>query len=131
MMSGWSKIQSDFNFKLMKILVLGLSLSSILLFQSCHCCQKPCDKTNENKVAIGNTIGKVSAQYKSSGCSSIIITKAEDGTEIFLLPKDKLSDEFDKEGLEILFNYKLLKMPTPEGCSKALPAEITDITIKK
>lgn len=77
------------------------------------------------------TLGKVSHQYRATGCSSVIEIKLE-GDEIqTLIPKDKLAKEFDVDGTEIYFNFLLLRMPQPEGCSTGQPAEITDIVKKK
>lgn len=77
------------------------------------------------------TIGKVSHQYRSTGCATVIIIKLE-GQEnpLTLIPKDKLSSEFDVDGMELSFNYHTLKMPQPAGCNVGIPAELTEITKK-
>jgi hypothetical protein len=54
----------------------------------------------------------------------------KDGTEVTLIPKDKLASEYDMDGLEITFNYHPLKMPNPAGCTVGMPAEITDLSKK-
>ncbi|MCW3105058.1 MAG: hypothetical protein JWO09_3498 [Bacteroidetes bacterium] len=54
----------------------------------------------------------------------------KDGTEMTLIPKDKLASEYDVDGLEIAFNYHPLKMPNPAGCTVGMPAEITDLSKK-
>jgi hypothetical protein len=77
----------------------------------------------------GSTTGKVSHQYRSTGCATVIVF-TKDGTEMTLIPKDKLAAELDADGLEITFNYHLLKMPNPAGCSVGMPAEITDAAKK-
>lgn len=80
-------------------------------------------------AATGNTTGKVSHKYRSTGCATVIVFM-QDGTETTLIPKDKLAKEFDVDGLEILFNYRTLKMMNPEGCTTGMPAEITGISKK-
>lgn len=77
----------------------------------------------------GNTSGKVSHQYRATGCATVIVFNNE-GTEMTLIPKDKLPVEFDVDKLEIKFNYHTLKMANPEGCNAGIPAEITDISKK-
>ena len=74
----------------------------------------------------GETIGKVSHKYKSTGCSTVILVN-KDGTEVTLIPKDKMPSDLDVDGLEIKFNYRVLRMPQPEGCTVGQPAEITDL----
>jgi|GEM_PF-713908 len=80
-------------------------------------------------TATGTTTGKVSHKYRAAGCSTVIVF-TKDGTEMTLIPKDKLSSEFDVDGLEIAFNYRPLKMPNPAGCTAGMPAEITDLSKK-
>jgi len=83
--------------------------------------------TTENK-----TLGKVSHRYRASGCNTVIEVKLEGEGEIqTLIPKDKLSKEIDVDGTEIYFNFLVLRMPQPAGCSVGQPAEITDIVVKK
>lgn len=77
----------------------------------------------------GNTSGKVSHQYRTTGCATVIVFTNE-GTEMTLIPKDKLPAEFDIDKLEIKFNYHTLKMANPAGCNVGIPAEITDISKK-
>ena len=76
------------------------------------------------------TSGKVSHQYKATGCATVIIIKNGDEL-ITIIPKDKLSDNFDVDGLEISFDYRPLKMHNPEGCNAGFPAEVTNIKLKK
>jgi hypothetical protein len=77
----------------------------------------------------GNTTGKVSHQYRAGGCATVIVFNNE-GTEMTLIPKDKLPAEFDVNMMEIKFNYHTLKMANPAGCNVGIPAEITEITKK-
>jgi hypothetical protein len=59
-----------------------------------------------------------------------VIIFTQDGSEVTLIPKDKLAKEFDVDGLEVQFNYHALKMPQPEGCTVGMPAEISELTKK-
>jgi hypothetical protein len=82
-------------------------------------------------VPAGTTLGKVSHQYRETGCSTVILVNSENQDKpLTLIPRDTLSPEFDIDGLEILFNYRTLKMPNPKGCTVGIPAEITDISKK-
>jgi hypothetical protein len=76
------------------------------------------------------TVGKVSHQFRSSGCSTVILVKNinEEDTLIFI-PRLKL-DKFDVDGLEISFNYRRLRMPNPQGCEKGFVVELSEITKK-
>lgn len=76
------------------------------------------------------TLGKVSHRYRTMGCNTVIEVKLE-GDEIqTLIPKDKLAQEFDIDGTEIYFNFLVLRMPQPEGCTLGQPAEITEIVLR-
>ena len=80
--------------------------------------------------ASDQTRGKVSHQYRSTGCSTVIIVKS--GQEVItLIPKDKLPEQFDKDGLEIRFDYLPLKMHNPAGCNTGFPATISNIKAAK
>jgi hypothetical protein len=70
--------------------------------------------------------GTVSHKYKST-CRSVIITTGDDGAEMILIPKDELGT-FDVDGKKIKFNYQLLRMPMPEGCTTGKMAAITNIS---
>jgi thioredoxin-related protein len=74
--------------------------------------------------------GKVSHQYRATGCPTVIVF-TKDGSEITLIPKDKIPAEFDVDGMEVKFNYHSLKMANPVGCTVGMPAEITDISKAK
>lgn len=77
------------------------------------------------------TIGKVSHQYRSGGCATVITIKEADKENIItLIPSMPLAKEFDVDGLTIKFNYQPLKMRNPDGCSVGIPAEITNISKK-
>lgn len=103
--------------------------STILLFVlSLFSCKT--NKNSSDTTAVGKYSGYISFVYKKEGCSAVIITKTEDGKELTLIPKDKLSNDFDVDNLKITFNYRTLRMPTPEGCM-GIPAEITDLAKTK
>jgi hypothetical protein len=73
------------------------------------------------------TRGKVSLELKKDGCNALVIAQTEDGEEIVLIPKTSLG-LFEEDGKKIKFHYRVLRMPQPAGCSKGMPAELTDIT---
>jgi hypothetical protein len=109
----------------MRIIIIALTF--ILAF-SIGCKTKQPSGCCIHAPAVGTTTGTVSHQYKTTGCGTVIIvTPADGGTTMTLIPKDKLDKAFDKDGLIITFNYSLLKMPTREGCTTGNMAEITDI----
>lgn len=91
----------------------------------------PATPTSEQPIVTGTTLGKVSHQYRATGCATVVLVKLEGEENLLtLIPKDKLSSSFDVDGLEISFNYLPLKMPQPAGCSIGIPAELTDISKK-
>jgi hypothetical protein len=73
------------------------------------------------------TRGKVSLELKKNGCVALVIAQTEDGEEIILIPKSPLGS-FEVEGKKIKFHYRLLRMPQPVGCTKGVPAELSDVT---
>lgn len=80
-------------------------------------------------AVVATTMGKVSHEFRPQGCETVIRVAPTDGQEeIVLIPKDKLSKQFDVHGMQIMFNYVTLRMPQPRGCSTGMPAEITDIS---
>ena len=74
------------------------------------------------------TKGIVSHQFQSAGCQTIVICKKESDT-LFLIPMTPL-DKFDVDGLEISFDYRVLKVHNPKGCH-GMPVQISNITSKK
>lgn len=127
----------------MKKIFLGISLLTTLSIA----CKVKATKENTSKenvkptenntamqevTAIENkTLGKVSHRYRAAGCKTVIEVKLEEGEIQTLIPKDKLSQEFDVDGIELYFNFLVLRMPQPAGCTTGQPAEITDIVKKK
>jgi hypothetical protein len=85
-------------------------------------------KTSKPSQLTPKTKGKVSHQFASKGCATVIVVNSENGEEQILIPRTPLEKQFDKEGLEIFFNYHPLKMRQPPGCEKGIPAEITDVS---
>ena len=107
--------------------IIILLLASVSLF-SFGCATKHAEVI----VPKGATLGKVSHQYRATGCATVVIVKQEDVSDpITLIPRDTLAPAFDMDGLEIWFNYRPLKMRNPAGCKVGMPAELTDITKKK
>jgi hypothetical protein len=102
---------------------------------SCKTKKAGTDVNNSSNQTIqsSKTAGTVSHQYSEGGCAVVIIVKTEEGQDpLTLIPAGtSIPSEFDKDGLVIYFNYRLLKMPNPAGCVVGLPAEVTDISKKK
>lgn len=95
-------------------------------FTIAGCKTKNSVNTQETTVPQ-KTIGKVSHQFRSTGCSTIIIVETKDTVNpLILIPRDPLPKKIDKNNLRISFNYHTLKTPQPQGCDKGIPAEITD-----
>ena len=115
----------------MKYFLIFITLFLTLSF-SCKTKQKSenCNNDKQKIAADDNRIeGKVSFQYRSGGCATVIIVK-QPGKEnvLTLIPSLPLAKEFDIDGLTIKFNYHPLKMRNPDGCTVGIPAEITDLS---
>ncbi|MGZ4033650.1 MAG: hypothetical protein ACXVPU_06095 [Bacteroidia bacterium] len=93
-------------------------------------CKSKKETTSTAPAVTGGTTGKVSHQYQSTGCPTVIVISNGE-SPVTIIPKDKLSKEFDVDGLEITFDYRPLKMPQPAGCTVGMPAELTNISKKK
>ena len=88
-------------------------------------------QSTEQTPVKPKTLGKVSHQYRVTGCNTVVIVNAENNENpLVLIPKDTLAKEFDKDGLEIYFEYRLLKIKNPAGCSHGIPALISNISKK-
>ncbi len=114
----------------MKRILYLLIFISILSF-ACKPKQNIVKTDDKTTVAKGAFIGKVSHKFKSSGCATVIILfKTGSEKPLILIPFGKLDDSFDKDGMEIYFDYHPLKVKNPEGCAEGMPAEITNISKK-
>ena len=126
----------------MKNTIIVLCAGLLLFAASCKCKEKtpPTQQTQQTQTTkeakmmapVSNkTHGTVSYQFKATGCTAVIIVQTEIATQpLILIPKDALPTEFDKDGIEIYFDYRPLKMPNPKGCSAGIPAELTNISKK-
>jgi len=95
---------------------------------SCISNKKTGTSTLKKEEANSKIIGKISHQYRATGCSIVIlVNESALDAPLVLIPKDKLPDGLDDDGLEISFNYRVLRMPNPPGCDIGIPAEIKDI----
>jgi|GEM_PF-1036707 len=109
---------------LLLALILAISTGCKTHSQGSGCCSK-----QQTATVTGATTGKVSHQFQATGCGTVIVVdNAGNNDPQILIPKDKLAKEFDKDGLVIKFNFRLLKMPNPAGCATGNIAEITDIS---
>lgn len=86
-------------------------------------------KTNTAQTTTPKNTGKISHHYKAKGIAVVINISTSEG-DIILIPKTPLAKEFDVNGLEIKFDYKLLRVPSPKGCPKAHYAVISNISKK-
>ncbi len=87
------------------------------------CCSK------NTAAVVGQTEGKVSHEYIASGCGPVILIKSADGKDTqVLVPSTDLPKEFNKDGLTIKFNFRLLRMPMRQGCTTGQMAEISDLS---
>jgi hypothetical protein len=76
------------------------------------------------------TTGKVSHEFKKTGCGTVVIIENPAETPIILIPRTPLPKKLDKNGMMITFNYKTLRTPNPRGCEKGRPAELSDVQKK-
>ena len=88
------------------------------------------DASSGSTTKYPKTQGKVSHEYKTTGCNTVLVVKTDDAANpLVLIPISPLPAEFDKDGLTLYFNYKLSRIKNPEGCTKGIPAEVTDISL--
>jgi hypothetical protein len=127
------KKHSNKNFY-MKNVVLSFIISCLIIG---GCKAKKNTETTQAKPnvqetpATEKTTGKISHQFRSTGCATVIVVNVKNETEpIILIPREALPTRFDINDLEIYFNYHPLRMPQPPGCSKGIPAEITNLEKK-
>lgn len=116
----------------MRRFIVSCSLMMVLFF-ACKAKQKnmPAQQTKTAMDSIPfSSSGKVSHKYSASGCGAVIISyKNPQHDTLTLIPMTPLN-EFDKEGLEILFNYRTLRVHQPKGCGAGIPVQITGIRAK-
>ena len=74
------------------------------------------------------TWGIVSHKFMNKGCPTVILVAQNEGDTLVLIPRDALMQDYDVDGLQIAFNYRLLKMHSMPGCDNGMPAEITGIS---
>ena len=76
------------------------------------------------------TYGKVTHLINANPCTSIVVLNKETNSsnELILLPKDPLPEDLNKEGTELKFHYRPLKIKNPEGCLKGMPVALTEVT---
>jgi hypothetical protein len=88
------------------------------------------DVSVEQPARLDKTSGLVSHKFMNKGCQTVILVAERKGDTLVLIPRDALMQDYDVDGLQILFNYRLLKMPSRPGCDNGIPAEITSISKK-
>ncbi len=71
-------------------------------------------------------IGKVSHQFHSKSCSTVIIIK-NNNEELMLEPINQLEKEIDVDGVSIRFHYQLSRKSQKQECLNGSPAIISDI----
>lgn len=91
---------------------------------------KPSAKKAEPSLEKVMTVGTVSHKYRISGCQTVVLVEkpGKKDSSIFI-PRLPLN-EFDVNGLQIRFQYKILKMPNPKGCLRGTPVELTSVSKK-
>jgi hypothetical protein len=116
--------------KLNQVIIFTVAFVFIALIFACKSKKTATSKTVETDATSDTkkTKGIVSHQFQSAGCQTIVICKKESDT-LFLIPMTSL-DKFDVDGLEISFDYRVLKVHNPKGCH-GIPVQISNITSKK
>ena len=108
---------------------LSFTIAFVIVFTACKSKQVtsvPNDQANNGS----GTIGTVSHQFRASGCTTVILVySANKEDTLILIPRLELN-KYDVNGLKISFNYRKLRMPNPVGCTKGIPAEISNIKKK-
>jgi hypothetical protein len=118
--------------QIMKTIILFVSLI-VAFTPACKTKQKmqtaAADTEMASATALGSVWGIVSHEFKAEGCPSVLVVNTFGQEEpMVLIPKDALPAAFDKEGTAVRFDYRLLRMPNPEGCGVGNIAEITNIS---
>jgi len=106
----------------------------VCIFMGGCCAKRKVVKTDTTAAVIthGATLGKVSHQYRATGCATVIVCDGSYDLNVHatLIPRDTLAKDFDVDGLEIYFDYRPLKMKNPAGCTVGIPALISNISKK-
>ena len=114
--------------------IIGIILIALLISTSCKTKQNTTSKVNNipQVISKNQTIGIVSHKFRATGCSTVIILtkRVNDKEPATIIPVEKIPESFDIDGLEIYFDYHLLKMRNPDGCNEGIPAEIINISKK-
>ncbi len=111
-----------------------------VLITSCHAQQKAVSNPLVARVADSDEVvhraqradsGTVSHRYLATGGGIVIITRhISNGDTLKYLPMQGLTG-FDKEGLEIVFNYSPLAIMHQKGCGNAEPVIISNVRKKE
>lgn len=106
------------------LLIMTISMFS---FSSCKCCKER--KNNDTTVSKiqGSTTGIVSHKFTQTGCKTVVLLSE---TNQVLIPVEGLPDSLDVDGKAITFDFNLLRMPQPEGCSTGQPAQLSNVAVK-
>lgn len=112
-----------------------LIVSILLSVSTMSCkCKKNLHDDNEKIVeqpaaSNGEFVGVVRHNFEESTCTVI---EALDGDQVvYFIPVNGLPESMDIDGMQIRFNYHPLKMPQPEGCTKGIPVELSDVEAQK
>ncbi|HNZ41774.1 MAG TPA: hypothetical protein PLI16_04255 [Bacteroidales bacterium] len=109
-----------------KVLLFFVFLTLI----ACQSVREPQSGGQANSPSSVLSTGRVSHQYRATGCLTVIIVD-KPGESLVLIPYKPLAAQFDKDGLVLKFDYRLLKMPNPKGCEVGIPAELSNVAIKQ
>lgn len=74
------------------------------------------------------TSGVVATKIGENECYPVIRVSNK-SENIILIPIPPLDSIYNKDGLKISFDYKLLRIKNPDGCVEGIPAEIYNIEI--
>jgi len=92
--------------------------------------KQPNQPATDDAKSLSNGIkteGKVSHQYRSAGCETIIICKNENKDDtLFLIPMTSLG-KFDVDGLKISFTYRILRIHNSKECKQGIPVQISNV----
>lgn len=109
--------------------IVSILLAAALFFiVSCNTSKQSTDRES----ADPETTGRVSHQFRASGCATVIVVESANPDDaLILIPSENLPVKFDIDGMLLTFNFHTLRMHNPEGCMQGIPAEISDISKAK